>query len=99
MTRTCRLQCRLGLAGYYRTHAIDDTNIIDLTLRSSWKAIDGEAQGLKSRNRVRRMLNSDDDAEKINGFIQKLSWSIQSFMVRIVLSVGSDLELLTRCIN
>ena len=39
------------------------------------------AQELKSRSRAVRLLRSDEDAEKIADSVQRLSWSMQSFMV------------------
>lgn len=55
-----------------------------LTSRSSCTEINVDAQALKSRNRVLRALNSSENAEKITDFVEKLSSSIQTSMVRKV---------------
>ena len=83
MARTYLLQCKLESTACYRTYAIYAAKDILITSHRSWKTINDEAQHLKSRNKLVRLVKSSEDAEKVTGFIQRLSWSIQSFMVRV----------------
>ena len=83
MARKYLLRCRLESTGCYRMYAIVIMQIMFLMSHRSWKAINDEAQVLKSRSKVVRLVKSDEDAGKITNFVQRLSWSIQSFMVRV----------------
>ncbi|EKM60103.1 uncharacterized protein PHACADRAFT_206301 [Phanerochaete carnosa HHB-10118-sp] len=61
-------------------------------LQESWKAIDDEAQSLKSQHKVWRTLGSNKEAEVITGLVQRMSSSIQNFMVESTIAIESALN-------
>lgn len=61
-------------------------------LLQSWDQVNDEAQQLASRNRLIRIVKSEDDAKKIGEFVPRLLWSIQSFMVESNLAIEFALD-------
>ena len=81
MVRAYTPSCKLESKDCCRMCADRFGKSLALTLHRSWQAIVDEAQSLKSRNWIVRLLRSDEDAKKITELVGRLSSSMQNFTV------------------